>query len=48
MEFLKEFLEQENVKLMKQFFKTGNKELLKLIEDNNKYLYANKNVKGAI
>ena len=48
MEFLKEFLKQEKIKYIKEFFKTGNKELLKKIEDIDKFLYINEKVKGNI
>lgn len=48
MDFLKRFLKDEKVKYMKEFFKTGNKELLKKIEDIDKFLYVNANVNGGI
>lgn len=48
MEYLKQFLMEEKIKYIKEFFKTGNKELLKKIEDINKFLYINKNVNGGI
>lgn len=48
MEFLKEFLMQEKIKYLREFFKTGNKELLKKIEDIDKFLYINEKVKGGI
>ena len=48
MEFLKEFLKQEKMRYIKEFFKTGNKELLKKIEDIDKFLYVNEKVNGGI
>lgn len=48
MEFLIRFLEEEKIKYLREFFKTGNKELLKKIEDIDKFIYVNKNMKGAI
>ena len=48
MEFLKEFLKQEKIKYIREFFKTGNKELLKKVEDIDKFLYINEKVKGNI
>lgn len=52
MEFLKEFIKQENITLLKELLKLNNKkcseseeeykkELLKRINDNNKFLYVN-------
>lgn len=48
MEFLIRFLEEEKIKYLREFFKTGNKELLKKIEDIDKFIYVNKGMKGAI
>ena len=48
MEFLKEFLKQEKMRYIKEIFKTGNKELLKKIEDIDKFLYVNEKVNGGI
>lgn len=48
MEFLIRFLEEEKVKYLREFFRTGNKELLKKIEDIDKFIYVNKGMKGAI
>ena len=58
MEFLKEFLEQENIELLKEFFRTKKEfekkqeseeiykqELINKINENNKFLYVNENVR---
>lgn len=48
MEFLKQWLKEEKVKYIREFFKTGNKELLKKIEDIDKFLYINDKMNGGI
>ena len=48
MEFLKRFLKEEKNKYIKEFLKTGNKELLKKIKDIDEFLYINEKVNGAI
>lgn len=48
MEYLKQFLKEEKVKYLREFFKTGNKELLKKIEEINRFLYVNEKVNGGI
>ena len=48
MEYLKQFLKEEKVKYLREFFKTGNKELLKKIEEIDKFLYVNAKVNGGI
>ena len=50
MEFLKDFIKKENVKLLESYFKaktTAEKiEILKKIRENNEFLYINEKVKG--
>jgi hypothetical protein len=48
MDFLKRFLKDEKNKYIKEFFKTGNKELLKKIKDIDEFLYVNAKVNGGI
>ncbi len=57
MEFLKEFIKQDNIKLLKELFERNNKkcnesekeykeELIKQLNDNNKFLYVHKKEVG--
>lgn len=50
MEFLKDFIRRENVKLLERYFNTNDiKEkvaILKTIKENNEFLYINEKVKG--
>jgi len=52
MEYLKQFLQEEKVKYLQQFFKATDKvvkqELLKKIEDIDRFLYVNEKVNGGI
>lgn len=56
MEFLKEFVKQENIKLLKEFFKEKEKceqiehkqELIKKLNENNEFLYINEKTKKGI
>ena len=58
MEFLKEFIKQENIELLKEFFKNKEKceqveneyakELIKRIKENNEFLYIHEKKKGGI
>ena len=56
MEFLKEFVKQENIKLLKEFFKEKEKceqteykqELIKKLNENNEFLYINEKTKTGI
>ena len=56
MEFLKEFVKQENIKLLKEFFKEKDKceqtehkqELIKKLNENNEFLYINEKTKKGI
>lgn len=56
MEFLKEFVKQENIKLLKEFFKEKEKceqrehkqELIKKLNENNEFLYINEKTKKGV
>lgn len=52
MEYLKQFLKEEKIKLLKEFFKATDKvvkqEILKKIEDIDEFLYINEKVNGGI